>query len=329
MAKLSIKIESKDYAVTIKGDPKDVKETFREVSESHFNSSDLNQVQTNNVPAELSADRIQALHPHSSDNLNDHIDSHSDTNISTSTSTDIESMSLFDVAVKNLPNSETEWITTFAFYMQNEGMDSFKRGDIIKAYNLSKRKTSSRINNLSTNIKSACRKSWIRYLNESDLVITEEGKKKVLEILNRPPQSESSSTPSSKKAQSKKSIGSDTKKGKNNRDLSIYKDLDLRPSGKESLKDFAGKYVAKTGPKRVVLVAYYLINTLGMESIDQKHIRTGMYELTGKVPSSIYQIIHNVKTRNKWLMYDNINTIKLSKQGEHFVDYDLDRVSNE
>ena len=97
----------------------------------------------------------------------------------------IDFTSLQNIVYKQLPNSETEWLLIYSYYLNSEGKNTFARRDFIQKYEESNRKTEQRIKNLSASIKGAVSKNWISALNETDFIITEKGKNYATQILSR------------------------------------------------------------------------------------------------------------------------------------------------
>jgi hypothetical protein len=101
---------------------------------------------------------------------------------------------LRDVALKQLPGPESEWIIVYGFYSSSFGSKEFTRNDIISKYEETNRKTDNRINNLSNNLRIAVNKDWINSLNDKDFVLSDDGKKAAKEILSRGTSSKSKKT---------------------------------------------------------------------------------------------------------------------------------------
>lgn len=93
--------------------------------------------------------------------------------------------SLNNVVTKGLPGTEIEWILLYAFYASNFGVEKFDREDILVKYKESERLDKSRKSNLSNNIIAAKKRNWIMELTEKQFRLTDEGKRKVIEILER------------------------------------------------------------------------------------------------------------------------------------------------
>jgi hypothetical protein len=99
-------------------------------------------------------------------------------------------------------------------------------------------------------------------------------------------------------------------------------DLNFRPSGKISLKDFYSKYDVKTNFERNVTYVYFLSKEMKIKNITLDHIYTAYKETNQKVPGDIYQSLVDTKKHKGWVDTTNIEDIKLSVQGENYIDHD-------
>lgn len=90
-----------------------------------------------------------------------------------------------DIVIRDLPKTEREWILIFALYSSDYGTKVFTRDNIVSKYDESNRKTNSRIANVSNNIKSMVKAGQIKFINDDDMLLTENGKQIAIEILNR------------------------------------------------------------------------------------------------------------------------------------------------
>lgn len=93
--------------------------------------------------------------------------------------------SLYDVVSKGLPSGENEWVLVYGYYITTGGQSNFTRKDIINKYDESKRKSKTRIKNLSASINSVIKSGWMSQLNDNDYLLTQNGKSKAMEIISR------------------------------------------------------------------------------------------------------------------------------------------------
>lgn len=90
-----------------------------------------------------------------------------------------------DNVIRNVAKSEKEWILLYAFYSSDFGSKEFMREDLFSAYDETKRRTDSRIANLSNNINNLVKQGFVRFLNDTEMLLTDSGKELSREILNR------------------------------------------------------------------------------------------------------------------------------------------------
>lgn len=99
-------------------------------------------------------------------------------------------------------------------------------------------------------------------------------------------------------------------------------DLNLRPKGKASLRDFYSSYDIKSNFERNALYVYYLTKELNLKNITMDHIYTAYKETGQKVPGNIYQSLIDTKKHKAWINTTDIDSIMLSVQGENFIEHD-------
>ena len=100
--------------------------------------------------------------------------------------------------------------------------------------------------------------------------------------------------------------------------------LNLRASGKKSLKDFIADY-KKPSSEEKILYVYYLTNELNESNIGLDHIYTCIKEIGDKVPAYLKQTVTNVKNRKGWLDTSNYDDLKYTVQGMNHVEHDLEK----
>jgi len=99
-------------------------------------------------------------------------------------------------------------------------------------------------------------------------------------------------------------------------------DLNLRPTGEDSLKDFCS--ARKLGDNQAYTAAfvYYLEKTLSVEKITADHLYTCYKEVSVKSPTNIGQVATNTANRNGWIACSKSEGYKISVQGENFIEHD-------
>ena len=232
--------------------------------------------------------------------------------------------SLKEIDLKGLAKTETDWLLIYCFHASNSGTDTFDKEAIKNLYEQSGRKTKSRMANLSNNIKSLVQKDYIGFYNDEEFIMKPEGEKYLREVWKGNSQSKSPAKAKRGGINAEERKPS-VKSTANSKKLSLNKTLNLRPEGKESLKDFILKYNLKgSNLKYVVVIVHYLKEILNLEEIGINDIYTAFEELNLRVPKRLDQTIIDAKTKKGygWLDYDNMNDIKLSVQGRNAVKLD-------
>tara|TARA_Y100001980_G_C14556408_1_gene347789 strand:- start:137 stop:1270 length:1134 start_codon:yes stop_codon:yes gene_type:complete len=231
--------------------------------------------------------------------------------------------SLETVALKNLGNSESEWIVVYAFYMLQQGKKTFTRQDVIDIYEKTKRKTTVRMKNLSAYITAVVKADYISKLNETDYSILEKGINKAKEVISRTSSSSSKPQKSATKKAPTKSVKTpkSNTKSKTSAKSIIQEKFDAH-SKKKTLKQlFDEKQPGSNTGKRILTIAYYLSNFLGFESFSDGNIDYAYRALKlDKRPKHLRQQITNFKNNNAWFEEAEDGKWRLSRNGEIYVE---------
>jgi hypothetical protein len=105
----------------------------------------------------------------------------------------------------------------------------------------------------------------------------------------------------------------------------LVKDLNLmQEGGKEGLRDFYRKYIAKTNFEKSLIFAYYLQYIKEVEDININYIYTCYRHIPDvKVPTNLKQNLFDIAHRKGWLDTSNIESIKVSISGMNHLEHDL------
>lgn len=229
------------------------------------------------------------------------------------------SQSLKNLVARGLQMVEKDWVLIYAFFASNSGRDFFQRKQILELYEMSKRKSTNKIKNLSQNIASLINSGLVQYVNDEDMQLIEAGKTKALNLIE---------VPSEMSHNKKKNAVAKVVKpvGKEVGNLKRMVDLDLMPEGKESLNDFARKYSLEANAGKILLCVYYMKEVLGIEKVSFDAIYTCMDSLESTVPPTIYQIIVNVKNRNGWIKYDSTEDVTYTISGKNHLNSNMAKI---
>jgi hypothetical protein len=110
---------------------------------------------------------------------------------------------------------------------------------------------------------------------------------------------------------------------------SFVKDLDLRPQGKTSLREFYENKKPSGHQQILTLVVYYLQHELDVKNISANHVYTGLKELTElgvRVPN-IPSGVRNISNRKGWLDTSDLNNLRMTVPGDNFIEHDLPRTA--
>lgn len=206
--------------------------------------------------------------------------------------------------------TEMEWILVFAFYESEYGQKTFTLDKVRAAY-LSKRRKDSRIKNFSKNW-SGLLKTCISTASEgvyqiqfdkisiiSDFVMGKASgiTKGAFEKSNKP------KSFAAKKTKGENSLPPTGKlsKSSNSKGLKILSNINFEPEGKESLKDFFGKYTPANDNERNLLFVFYLQNVLEIDQVTFDHVYSCYDILELRISESLPQTIRNTASRTKWI----------------------------
>lgn len=102
----------------------------------------------------------------------------------------------------------------------------------------------------------------------------------------------------------------------------IDSNLNLKPSGKESLIDFCARYKAKNNFEYNLLFVYYIQKVLNQSNISINQIYTCYKELGLKVPN-IKQSLWDTKNREGWIETKDTNDLKIPIAGENHLEHKM------
>lgn len=128
---------------------------------------------------------------------------------------------------------------------------------------------------------------------------------------------EESSAPNARKA---RGTG---KKVDRNAGLNLVPDLNFRPDGKQALKEFVDEKNPKSDLESAVATVYYMQRVMGLSKIGPAHVMTALKEAKKAIPADLKQTIRNVKTSRMWLNFDDLDDLRMTTQGDNFVEHEM------
>lgn len=108
-----------------------------------------------------------------------------------------------------------------------------------------------------------------------------------------------------------------------NAGLSIVKSLNLRPQGKDSLKEFVAAKKPQKQIEHIAVYVYYLRRILDEANVGFSHLFTCFKEVGERVPEDLPQTCRNVASQKGWIDTSNQDELKITTRGENFVEHEL------
>lgn len=104
---------------------------------------------------------------------------------------------------------------------------------------------------------------------------------------------------------------------------SWVKDLNLRPSGKESFQDFAKSKAPKNQHEYNTVAVYYLQQIVDIESVTPDHVYTCFREAKWRLPKDVVVSLRLTANKTGWLDTSRTQDIRLTAGGTNLVEHDL------
>ena len=99
--------------------------------------------------------------------------------------------------------------------------------------------------------------------------------------------------------------------------------LDIRPSGKTSLPDFADEKEPKSLQDRSMVIIYWLKNHAARDQVGLSQIHTCYKNMGWKSPANPRNHLHDIAFKKKWLNTSDIEEVTLTHTGDQHVEHDL------
>lgn len=217
-----------------------------------------------------------------------------------------------DIILKNMPKTEVEWILIYAFYASNFASQPVSRKNIKDMYNTTKRLTETRSKNFASNIQSLASNNFINAVNADDYIITETGKKKVLDILSN----KQSEKPKQNNAGGKRKINVPT-----NYQLV---ELGLESTKRQELNDFYFEIKPKNKTDQIILLFYWMNKNNNMRAIDTNIAYSLLKTVQETTTFNIKQCLINAKSQANYLKPSGEKgKYELTHIGEDYVEHSL------
>lgn len=103
----------------------------------------------------------------------------------------------------------------------------------------------------------------------------------------------------------------------------LVKELNLRPEGKLSWRDFHEQKQPVTQEHTITVAVYYLKCILEIDKLTPQHVFTCFKDANIRTPKHLPQAIRDISKRKGWFDTSERGNIKITNHGENFVEHDL------
>jgi hypothetical protein len=114
-----------------------------------------------------------------------------------------------------------------------------------------------------------------------------------------------------------------------NAGIKLVGDIDFVPNGKQSLKDLFAEKAPGSDMDQILVICYFLQHTAESTQIGPGHILSGFKHVGKPVPKDLKQTIRNMKEKKAWLNFTDIESIRLTTEGDNRVEHELGKGSGE
>ena len=105
--------------------------------------------------------------------------------------------------------------------------------------------------------------------------------------------------------------------------VSVERDIDFRPQGKQSFRDFATEKGPKANDERNVVAVYYLEQILSLESVGAGHVLAAYRDAKWREPGQIANSLAKTASTKGWLDTRSMAAIRTTASGRNQVEHDM------
>ena len=191
-----------------------------------------------------------------------------------------------DIVMKNLPNTEAEWILVYALFISENGTQQFTAEDLRQKYHETNRYTKSRGKNFASNFKKAVTSDWFTCINENDYALSETGKTMAYEIIQR------STDPAKQKA----------KKGSQSYTKVNYQivELGFDQAARNELKIYFESFKRLTNIEKSLVIAYWLNEHGAASEVNENIVFSALKTMSQSTSFDIRASMKNGKNGNSY-----------------------------
>jgi hypothetical protein len=248
---------------------------------------------------------------------------------------------LKEVVKKDLPKTESDWILIYGLYSSDFGENPFSEKDIRSQYEATGRNKSSRLGNITNNIKTLLNKEYFKMHNDNQYILKEKGLEYAKQILQGNSISKTVNRTSSskgtvakekpKKESADGNIQTKSKKlkpSKSKESISIDKHLNLRAQGKKSFKDFYEEKKPSSSMEFNTAAIYYLSQILELDTVNASQVYTCYKEVNQRPPVAFIQSLRDTASLKGYIDSSDVGNLTIPSRGVNFVEHDLPKNKN-
>jgi len=112
-----------------------------------------------------------------------------------------------------------------------------------------------------------------------------------------------------------------------NAGISLVPNLNFRPEGHPTLRDFFAGKIPSTDMEQILVVVYYMQHSMGLSKIGLGHIRTALNDVSKSMPLDLKATVRNMKRNKAWLNFSNLADITTATAGDNHVLHDMGKKS--
>lgn len=234
---------------------------------------------------------------------------------------------LNDVKLRDLAKNETDWLLVYMYFASEKGTKEFTRENIIQLYKDSGRRTDNRIKSLSQYFKRVAQALYIKSTNETNFILLDKGKKKVLEIFK----GNSVASPKQSKPIKKGSSNNGKSVNKSNPKTTTkairFIDLKLTLPEQESLNNFYDSKKPTTQNEKVIVAMKWFLNNNDSEEVAIEEMNY-LLSIASKTPPALKQVLGNmVGSKFRWVTKGSKGKYQLSSIAENHIANNLPKKS--
>ena len=105
--------------------------------------------------------------------------------------------------------------------------------------------------------------------------------------------------------------------------ISIIKDLNLRPKGKKSLREFVEEKRPSSHSEKITVAVYYLAKELDVSAITPSHVYSCYQDAKWRNPADLWSAMRKYASLTGWIDTSNSSNVTITPPGENLVNHDL------